>query len=214
MTNEKLLERLNWRYATKKFDPSRKIAQATWETLEKTLQLSPSSFGLQPWTFLVIKDEQVRKQLREVSWDQPQITDASHLVVVAGIQKIDTEHVERYVARVGEVRAQSMDSLKGLHKMLTDFVDGAEAKGIDLEAWAGRQAYLALGVFLTSAAMLEVDACPMEGIDPAGYDRILGLEAKGLRVFCVVTAGYRASDDKYAVAPKVRFELESVVKRV
>lgn len=214
MTAEQLLKQLNWRYATKKFDASRKIPDATWSTLERVLNLSPSAFGLQPWKFLVINDPDTRKKLREVSWNQPQITDASHLVVFTFLTNVTTELADRLVARTAEVRAQTVESLKGYSDMLTSFVDGAPGKGIPLDHWASRQAYLALGMFLSAAAMLEIDACPMEGIDPAGYDKVLGLKAKGLHAYCVATAGYRAADDKYASAAKVRFKLDEVIQRV
>lgn len=214
MTNEQLLKQLNWRYAVKKFDPSRKIPDETWATFEKVLNLSPSSFGLQPWTFFVIKDPIVRQQLREVSWNQPQITDASHLVVVTAKTSVDVAFVDRFIARVAEVRGQTLESLAGYRDMLKGFVEGAPSNGIELDKWASRQAYIALGMFLSAAAMLGIDACPMEGLDPSGYDKVLDLPAKGLRAYCVVTAGYRAPDDKYAEAKKVRFKLEDVVKRV
>lgn len=214
MTAEQLIKQLNWRYATKKFDPSRTIPADQWSTLERVLLLSPSSYGLQPYQCFVITDPETRRRLREVSWNQPQITDASHLVVFTAMTSVTTELADRLVSRVAEVRGQSVDSLKGYRDMLAGFVEGAPAKGIQLDHWAGRQAYIALGVFLSAAAMMQIDACPMEGIDPAGYDQVLGLSAKGLRAYCVATAGYRAADDKYATLPKVRFKHEDVVTRV
>lgn len=213
MSGEQILKQLNWRYATKKFDVSRKISDERWSTLERVLLLSPSSFGLQPYQCIVVGDAETRKKLREVSWNQPQITDASHLVVFAAMRDVDGAHIDRFIARVAEVRGQSVESLKAYRDSIAGFVEGARKGGVDVGQWAGRQAYVALGMFLSAAAMMEIDACPMEGIDPAGYDRVLGLEAQGLRTFCVATAGFRAADDKYASMPKVRFKLDEVVRR-
>jgi nitroreductase len=181
---DSVLQQLHWRYATKRFDPTRQLPAATWQALEQALVLAPSSFGLQPWQFLVVETPAVRRQLRAASWGQSQVTDASHYVVFAGLR--------------------------------TTTVDDFLAKGwasTDLAAWNARQGYLALGQFMTAAAMLGVDTCPMEGIDMAAYDRILGLDGSRYTTLCACAAGHRAADDKYASAPKVRFAPAEVVER-
>ncbi|MBA3686853.1 MAG: NAD(P)H-dependent oxidoreductase [Planctomycetes bacterium] len=208
---EELLTQLRWRYATKRFDPQRRIDDATWSALEDALVLAPSSYGLQPWRFLVIDDPDLRSELRTVSMDQPQIVEASHLVVFAASTVITEQDVDGFVERTAEVRGVPVASLDAFRQtMIGDVVDGPRA--LIAREWAARQAYIALGVLLSSAAMLGIDACPMEGFDPAGYDRILGLEDHSLRAVVLATLGYRRADDKHAAMPKVRFTKDQVVE--
>ena len=206
-----LLSQLRWRYATKKFDPQRRISPADWQTLEDAVILSPSSFGLQPWRFFVIDDPKLRGKLRELSWNQPQITDASHLVVFAVKHNPGQADVERHIDRISSVRGVPREKLDGLRQMMLGTMN---RPGGDLDNWLSRQVYIALGVFLTSAALLGIDACPMEGFDAAKYDDLLGLPAKGYSARVVAAAGYRAVDDPAAQAPKVRFEPHTVVEHV
>jgi nitroreductase len=210
---EQLISQLNWRYATKQFDPARKISAPDWATLEEALRLSPSSCGLQPWTFVVVKDPAVRAKLRPVSWDQSQITDASHLVLFAAKSNVQEKDIDAYLARISEVRGAPLASLAGYRGMMT----GLLVQGMDQPArriWAINQVYIALGYLLTAAALLGIDACPMEGFDHAKYDEILDLPAKGLASAVVATLGYRSPADKYAAAPKVRFPKEQVFLEV
>jgi len=204
-----LLERLRWRYAVKKFDPGRKIPAATWDALEDVLRLSPSSYGLQPWRFVVVQDTALRETLRAVSWGQPQITDASHLVVFAARRDLGAADVERLIDATAQERSLTRESLAGFARALTSFAQS----GRDLHAWSARQTYIALGFFLEACALLGVDACPMEGIEPAKYDEILGLTDKGYGALCVATAGYRSAEDAYAHAKKVRFPAGHVIER-
>lgn len=199
-----LLSALNWRYATKVFDPSKTIPAATWATLEAALILTPSSFGLQPYQFLVVTDPALKAKLRPASWGQSQITDASHLVVFLAKIDITTADIEEYIARIAEVRGVTLDSLEGFRGfMVGDLVEGPRHQVI--KEWAARQAYIALGHFMTSAALLEVDTCPLEGLVPEQYDEFLGLQDSGYRTVCACAAGYRSESDKYATFPKVRF---------
>ena len=213
LSAEALLEQLRWRYATKKFDPQRKIPAEDWRVLEEALVLSPSSFGLQPWKFIVITDPQLRERLRTASWNQAQIVDASHLVVFAIKKDLNAADVERYVQRIAEVRGLHVDALSQYKQMMLGFIAQA-ANGLDINAWSARQVYLALGVFLTTAAAMGIDTCPMEGIEPDAYDKILGLNQQGYHPLAVATAGYRAADDSFAKLPKVRFKPEEVVVHV
>lgn len=209
-TTSSLLEALNWRYAVKKFDPAKKIDATTWSALEQSLLLAPSSYGLQPWKFIVVNDPTIRAKLVGASWGQTQIADASHLVVFAFNKQIDTAHVEKFLARQIEVRGGNVASLDGYKKMMLGSLEGARAKGY-LETWQSRQVYIALGQFMASAALLGVDTCPMEGLDPAQYDQILGLVGTSFTTLCACPAGYRAADDKYATAAKVRFPISEVI---
>ncbi len=205
-----LVQTQRWRYATKKFEPALKIPQDAWAALEQSLMLSPSSFGLQPWKFVVVTDPEVRARLRAASWNQAQVEDCSHLVVFLAKDTIREADVDHFLARTAEVSGQSLESLEAYKGMMMGgLVNGPQAS--QLGQWAARQAYIALGNFMTSAALLGVDTCPMEGFDPAQYDRILGLEGSGFHVVVVCTAGYRAADDAYAARPKVRFPQEELV---
>ncbi len=207
---EQLVEQLKWRYATKQFDPKRKINPADWAALEESLLLTPSSFGLQPYKFIVVTDPALREKLVPVSWGQRQVADASHLVVFAVKKNLGERDIEAYLDRIAEVRGVSRESLSSFRDMLL----GGIIKGMDdtaRRAWAARQVYIALGNFLNSAALLGIDACPMEGIDPAKYDEILGLSKQGLSAVVVAAAGYRAATDKYSGLKKVRFSKEAVL---
>jgi nitroreductase len=210
-TADEVLGALRHRYAVKAFDPTRKIPAATWAALEEALLLAPSSFGLQPWGFFVVEDPAVRAKLVAASWGQRQIVDASHLVVFAIRKGLSLADVDRFLARIVEVRGVAPATLDGYRKMIAGFL---AQPGFDVDAWSAKQLYLALGQFMTAAAMLGVDTCPMEGIDPAAYDSILGLPAKGYAALCACTAGTRAPTDKLATTPKVRFRAGEVIFRV
>jgi nitroreductase len=208
-----LIQALEWRYATKRFDPQRKIPADLWKTLEEALVLSPSSFGLQPWKFLVVTDPAVRIRLRAASWGQPQIEECSHLVVFTARRTMQMEDIERFVARIAEVRGVSVASLASYRDtMAGSLLQGPRAAVV--EQWTAKQAYIALGNFLTCAATLGVDACPMEGLEPAKYDEILGLAETGYHALMVCATGYRRPDDAYAKLAKVRFPLDQVIQRV
>ena len=211
VTPSTLVESLHWRYATKTFDSARTIPAETWKALEEALILSPSSFGLQPWKFIVITDKTVREKLLPHSWGQTQVTQCSHYVVFAAMTKIDEAYIDANLARTAEVRGITTESLAGFRKMLTGtLIHG----GYGTPEWAARQAYIALGNFMTSAALLQIDTCPMEGFVPAEYDKILGLSAKGLASIVCCAAGYRSADCKYASLPKVRFPASAVIEQI
>ena len=204
---EQLLEQLNWRYATKQFDPQRKISAADWSTLETALQLSPSSGGLQPWKFIVVTDPAVRAKLVPASYGQPQIVNASHLVVFASKINFGEADVDAHLKNVSQVQGVPVEALAQYRGMLV----GGIVKSQDetaRNAWARNQTYIALGNLLASAALLGIDACPMEGFDRAQYDEILGLKAKGFASSVIATLGYRSATDNYGAARKVRFPKE------
>jgi nitroreductase len=208
-----LLGQLNWRYATKQFDPHRKINAQDWATLEEALLLTPSSGGLQPWKFIVVTDPVVRAKLLPASYGQAQITDASHLVVFAAKRNFNEAEVDAFISHTAATRGASVESLKPFRDMLV----GGIVQSMDEPArgaWARNQVYIALGNLLTSAALLGIDACPMEGFDRVQYDEILDLKAKGLATAVIAAAGYRSSTDKYAGAAKVRFPKEQLFTRI
>lgn len=208
---EQALEQLHWRYATKKFDSSRKIPEATWKTLEQSLVLSPSSFGLQPWQFLVVRNPEIRQKLLEPAWGQKPVVDASHLVVLANKLEVNEADVERHVRRMAEVQQVSPEDLSGFANMVKGYLKEPPFP-LDTNKWAAKQTYLALGFFLTSAAMMGIDTLPMEGFIPAKIDEILNLNSQGYTAVVLCAAGYRAVDDAHADKPKVRFTTDKVVR--
>ncbi|HWU44664.1 MAG TPA: NAD(P)H-dependent oxidoreductase [Bdellovibrio sp.] len=212
MTHSKIQEALEWRYATKKFDATKKISAQDWKTLTESLKLAPSSFGIQPWKFLVIQNPELREKLTPLSWGQTQVTDASHYVVFLYKEKIDQAYVEKFINRVAEVRGAPLESLDGYKNMMIEnLVKGPEEK---IRVWSQRQAYIAMGFLLETAALLKIDATPMEGFDPAAYDKVLGLEGTGWKSVVSVALGYRHAEDAFQTMKKVRFSEETVIEYV
>jgi nitroreductase len=213
MPHPSLIDDLHWRYATKVFDAGKTIPADTWKTLEESLVLTPSSYGLQPWTFLIVTDPKTKAALRPHAWNQAQVTDCSHFVVFASKTTVSPEFVDKNFARTSEVRGVPAVKLTAYRDMiLADLVRGARSHVV--AEWAARQAYIALGQFMLACALLRVDACPMEGFSPVEFDKILGLTERGLTAAVCCAAGYRAEADKYASLPKVRFKAENVVEYI
>ncbi|MGI8605310.1 MAG: NAD(P)H-dependent oxidoreductase [Verrucomicrobiales bacterium] len=208
-----LIEQLKWRYATKKFDSQRTIPRELWQALEQVLVLTPSSFGLQPWRFMVVTDPSVKTALSAASWKQPQPIDCSHLVVFARRENLSETDVDRFLNHVAAVRALPQSSLARYREVIVAFRQRAETEGW-LNTWADRQVYIALGNFMTAAAVLGVDTCPMEGIEPEKFDQILDLRRAGYATVVACAAGYRSADDKSAAIPKVRFDPPDVIHHV
>lgn len=208
ISSDELLSALNHRYATKQFDPTFVLDASQRATLEEALRLTPSSFGLQPWKFVFVENPELRKQLRAVSYDQPQITDASALLVLCRYDEFGVADVDRFVRQVAEIRRQPYEGLTAYRQMMEGFVGSMSPEA--LHFWMEKQVYIALGNLLTSCAMLGLDACPIEGIHRAEYDRILDLPARGARALMVCPIGRRALEDPYAKAPKVRYSVSEL----
>ncbi|ASD64401.1 NAD(P)H-dependent oxidoreductase [Bdellovibrio bacteriovorus] len=212
MTHKTIQDALEWRYATKKFDATKKISDADWTTLRNSLTLAPSSYGVQPWKFLVIENPEVRNQLKPVSWNQTQVTDASHYVVFLYKEKMDADFVQKFINRVAEVRSAPLEALDGYKNMLVEnLVKAPEEK---IRVWSQRQAYIAMGFLLQTAALLKIDATPMEGFDPAAYDKILGLEGTGWKSVATVALGYRHQEDTLQNQKKVRFAEDDLIQYI
>lgn len=196
------IENQNWRYATKKFNSEKKISNSDLEILKQAIQLSSSSYGLQPYKVLIIENEEIRRQLQPASWGQSQITDASHLLVFASETNVDAEYITRYAENMAKTRNIPFDSVKGY----ADFMIGNIASLTPEKQiiWAQKQAYLALGNLLNAAAELKIDVTPMEGFLPEQYNEILGLKEKGLHATLVATIGYRHEEDETQHYAKVR----------
>jgi len=210
--HDEVLDQLRWRYAVKKFDASRKIPADAWAKLEEALILAPSSYGLQPWKFFVVTDTVIREKLLTHSWGQRQVVDASHLVVFAVKADVGSADVERLIARSAEVRGINTSVLDGYKKMILGSM--AKQSPEHIREWMTRQVFIAHGVFLTTAAMMGIDACPMEGFVAEKYDEILGLPAKGYCSVVLATAGYRAVDDAIATLAKVRFRKSEIIETI
>lgn len=210
LTGAQLVESLEWRYATKKFDKTKKIDEKTWNALEQVLILTPSSYGAMPYKFYIIQDQGFKEQLTAASFGQQQVSDCSHHVVFVAKEKMDAEHLKKYVEQMASVRGVSASDLEKFEAMMVaQLVDKMSAE--QSFKWASNQAYIALGNFMTAAAVLGVDACPFEGINPAKYDEILGLTGTGWKTVCACPTGYRAVDDKYATVKKVRFNAKDLI---
>ncbi|MFD2585449.1 NAD(P)H-dependent oxidoreductase [Croceitalea marina] len=196
------LENRTWRYATKKFDATKKVSSEDFETLLEATRLSASSYGLQPYQILIIENKDIREKLKPVSWGQSQITDASHLIVFASLTNFGSELVDSYVSNVSTTRNIPEESLK-------EYSDFMKSNLLDLpkevkENWTAKQAYIALGNLMQAAAELKIDTCPMEGFEADKYDEILGLAEKGLTATVVLPIGYRSEEDQTQHYAKVR----------
>ena len=204
-----VIEQLNWRYATKKFDSTKKIDNETFEKIEKAMVLTPSSYGLQPWKFVVVVDQSTKQKLAEASFNQPQPKDCSHLVVITRLNEMPLAYVDKYLELIAQTREIPLDSLEGYKAKLSGFLERTSNEV--LESWMENQCYIALGNLLHTAAQLGVDACPMEGFAKERYNEILQLEEKGVSSVVVCALGVRADDDKYAELKKVRHPVSDVV---
>lgn len=212
MQHSQIQEALQWRYATKKFDATKKISDKDWQTLTQSLTLAPSSYGLQPWKFLVIENPEVREKLKAVSWNQTQVTDASHLVVFLARNNVGPDYVQKYIDRIAEVRGIPTESLDGFKNMM---IENVTKKSEDhTSSWTHHQTYIAMGFLLETAALLKVDAVPMEGLDPKEYSKILGLDNSGWNVTVAVALGYRHAEDVTQNFKKVRFADNTLIEYV
>lgn len=205
---EKMIESLEWRYACKAFDASKKISEDKFNTLLEALRLTASSYGLQPWKFIVVENKTLRSELVPQSWNQKQVEDASHLIVFAAPKKVDEEFIDKYVESIAKTRGQDVSEIEGFKKMMMNIVNWSPEAQFQ---WAKNQSYIALGNLMTVCADLRIDSCPMEGFKPAEYDRILGLEKLGLTSVVVCPVGYRSTTDSYTNLTKVRHSLEELV---
>ena len=208
--NETILEQLNWRYAVKKFDAGKKVSDKDWETLETAMTLAPSSYGLQPYKFAVITGDETKQKLRPACYGQPQVVDCSHLVIFLAKTELDDELVEDYIQRLQEIRGTERETLEIYIETMKKSMKQHRDKKTGI-SWAQRQAYIALGFLLETAAVLGIDTCPMEGLESEKVDKILGIDGYTASVLCAV--GYRAEDDWLAAVEKVRFAKERLIER-
>ena len=197
-----ILKQLEWRYATKVFDTDKKISDSDLNELIEATRLAPSSYGLPLWKAFIVKNPEVRKQLKEAAYGQAQITDASHLVVFSAPKMMDDKSIDSFIELVSNVRGVSIESLKGYADMMKGAVKGRTPA--ELSEWGAKQAYIALGFLLETAALKDIDCCPMEGFDHKKFDEILKLDEKGFESKVICALGYRSEADNFQKFKKVR----------
>ncbi len=206
------IKQLNWRYAAKRMN-GKTIPQEKIDRILEAIRLSASSMGLQPYTILVIENEEVRKKIQPIAFNQPQITEASHVLVFAVWQDISNEKIDAYISQLSKERGTSESSLDKYKQMILGVLGGKDEESVF--NWNARQAYLALGSGLMAAALEEVDSTPIEGFQPAELDRLLNLREKGLRSVALLALGFRDSEaDQYASQKKVRRPPEKLFLKI
>jgi nitroreductase len=202
------LENQNWRYATKKFDSSKKISSEDLNTLKEAIRLSSSSFGLQPYTIIIVENPDLRAKLKPASWGQSQIIDASHLIVFASNTQVSNEYIDSYLQKIADTRGLTLDKVNPYGDYIKGFLANVPAEVIPV--WTAKQTYLALANLLNAAAELKIDVTPMEGFVPEQYNEILGLTQLGLNASLVATIGYRSDEDATQHLKKVRKSTEEL----
>ncbi|WP_299219126.1 NAD(P)H-dependent oxidoreductase [uncultured Aquimarina sp.] len=204
-----IIESLQWRYATKKFDNTRILPQEKIDILTEAFNLTATSYGLQPLKLVVLHNREIQKKLTEYSWNQQQVADASHVLVFCIENTVGEEYITKYFDNVKAIRNTSDEVLKPFREQLVDSFKNKPAN--EITNWAAKQAYLAMGNLLTVCATEKIDACPMEGFIPKKYDEVLNLTQLGLNSVLVLPVGYRADDDMFAEFKKVRRSINETV---
>ena len=206
------IKNLEWRYAVKKFDEQKFLEKAQITTLKKAFNLTATSYGLQPIKLLIIRNKEIQQQLVKYSWNQQQVVQASHLLVICVNTKLDESDVENYFKRVKEIRDTSEEILRPYRNYLKTMISNKTAE--ELLSWGKNQAYLALGNLLTVCSNESIDSCPMEGFIPEEYDEILKLKEKNLTSVLVLPVGIRADEDSMMHEKKVRKKMSDVILEV
>ncbi len=206
------IENQKWRYATKKFDASKKVSAEDFETLKEAIQLSATSYGLQLFKVLNIENPEIRTKLQPVSWGQSQIVEASHLLVFANYTDIQDSHVDEYVANMANIRGIPQEALQGYSDFMKSKI--LPLSNEEKSIWTSKQTYLALGNLLNAAAEMKIDVTPMEGFEPEKYNEILDLSEKGLNASLVAAIGYRHEEDATQHYAKVRKSKENMFETI
>ncbi len=200
---------LQWRYAAKIFDKTRSIAQVDWNVLADSLRLAPSSFGLQPWHFVVVQSSDLRQKLAEAApMNRQKFETASHIVILARLKTIKVEYIDSFIKHIAETREVPPSALEEYRNMIVDVTQAMSDQ--DQVQWITRQTYIALGNLLTTAALIGIDTCAMEGIDPIKFDGILDLSKTDYVTVVAAALGYRSTQDEMQFAKKVRFPSEQI----
>ncbi|MDT0555989.1 NAD(P)H-dependent oxidoreductase [Patiriisocius hiemis] len=206
------IQDLQWRYATKKFDPTKKIDDKDLDFLKDAMQLSASSYGLQPYEILIIEDAEIREKLKPAAWNQTQITDAAYVIVIANKTDFDDSLVDEYITNVMETRGLKEEDLKQYADFMKTTLAGFTKE--QKAAWTANQTYIVLGNLLSAAAINKIDACPMEGFEAEKFNEILDLSSKNLNASVIATIGYRHDDDATQHYAKVRKPKTKLFKNI
>lgn len=196
------LENQNWRYATKKFDATKKISTEDLDKLKESTRLSASSYGLQPYKVLIIENPELRAKLQGAAWGQSQIVDASQLVIFANFIDLNDSQIDDYINKIVTTRGISLESIQGYGDFMKSTLNNMSLDARN--TWTSKQTYIALANLLSAAAELKIDATPMEGFDPEKVNEILGLKELGLNASVIATIGYRHEEDATQHYKKVR----------
>ncbi|MEI6480430.1 MAG: NAD(P)H-dependent oxidoreductase [bacterium] len=209
---QNIIDAYKWRYATKQYDTSKNLTAEQLDVLLKSIELSPTSYGLQAFKVFVVTNPEIRAKLRAAAWDQPQITDASHLIVFTVPTNLNESHIDTFIEKVSKTRNVSVESLAGYSGMMKGSISHKTPE--QKTEWLARQVYIALGFLLSTAALEHIDATPMEGFDPKQFDEILGLTKENLTSVVIAPVGFRSEKDEYSKLTKVRFGREEIVHEV
>lgn len=204
-----VLERLKWRYATKKFDASKGLSEEKLSILKESFNLTATSYGLQPLKMIILSNPDLKKLLVPITMDQDQVENASHVLVICTETKIDSDYIKDHFNLVVKIRSTPREILSSFEEYLVSSFSDKQSD--ELNIWSTNQAYLALGNLLTVCAIEKIDACPIEGFDPDKYDELLQLNEKGLQSVIVLAVGYRAEDDMFSGFDKVRKGVDEVI---
>lgn len=207
----KLIENLKWRYATKKYDTTKKVSEDDLQQIKEAIRLSPSSYGLQAFKILDIKDKDIREKLKLASYMQPQITEASHLLVFCGYADVNDRHIDEYLNLKADTQGFDVELLKEFRNFMKVFIEGRKS---GKQVWTAKQTYIALSNAIAACAELKIDSTPMEGFEAEKYNEILGLSSKGLKADVLLAIGYRSDEDKTQYDVKIRKPMESLFEIV
>lgn len=206
---QEISKALNWRYATKTFDATKKLSDEQLGAVIEAGRLAPSSLGIEPWKFFIVTNPEMREKIKAAAWNQSQVTDASHLIVIAAATNVDDAHVDKIINGVAETRGVSTEALAGYAGMMKNAIHGRSAD--ELAAWNARQAYIPLGIMIETAAILGIDSCPMEGFDPKAVSEILGLDSHNATPLAFLTLGFRANEEESVKYKKFRLPANEIV---
>lgn len=207
----KLIENLKWRYATKKYDTTKKVSEDDVQQIKEAIRLSPSSYGLQAFKILDIKDKDIREKLKLASYWQPQITEASHLLVFCGYADVNDGHIDEYLNLKADTQGFDVELLKEFRNFMKVFIEGRKS---GKQVWTAKQTYIALSNAIAACAELKIDSTPMEGFEAEKYNEILGLSSKGLKADVLLAIGYRSDEDETQYDIKIRKPMESLFEIV
>jgi len=203
------IDALKWRYATKKFDPTKKVSEKDISLIKESIQLAATSYGLQAFEVLFITNQEIKDKLTPASWGQTQIADCSHLVVFCNKTDVSDTYIDEFIKLKAEFLGQSPEDLKGYADFMKNTIGGLSPEAV--QVWNSKQTYIALANLMTICGELKVDACPMEGFEAPKYNEVLGLPEKGLNAAVVATIGYRSDEDPIKDVPKFRRSIDSFI---